>query len=159
MPNPLRTTATALALTLAATAPAAADDWAGAYAGVFAGLGYSAADPLLGVLAGYNMQSGSFVYGVEGDVFVTSLGDHEAFARVRAGFEVMDGVLAFATAGVGVFDFANPFPIALYSAGIGAEAAINDKFSIRADVEMHQVWGGPLFSGEPFAKLGGVWRF
>ena len=158
MSQPLRTAA-ALALGLAAAAPAAADDWSGAYAGLFAGLGYNPAEPLIGALVGYNLQSGSFVYGVEGDIFVTSTSQSEAFARVRAGVEVMPGVLGFATLGAGLYDPFSAGSFGLYSAGIGAEAAVSDNFSIRGDVEMHQIWGGPLFSGQPFAKLGGVWRF
>ncbi|WP_309084829.1 porin family protein [Chelativorans sp.] len=97
--------------------------WAGPYAGIAAGYGFSgevSADDVPGVevetdgflgnvFAGWQGQSGSFVYGVEGDVGYNGMeGDEDGLEvehgvdgslRARLGFAATDNVLLYATGG------------------------------------------------------------
>lgn len=102
------------------TAPLAS--WAGPYAGIVTGYGFGntatgaaggtitgASGWMFGGFAGYNWQSGSFVYGLEGDVgYNGSNGGNgttyfrnglEGSLRARFGVAATDNVLLYATAG------------------------------------------------------------
>jgi outer membrane immunogenic protein len=92
-------------------------DWTGFYVGGFGGGGYgvnySSQGELAGGEAGYNVQSGRYVFGVEGDWFWSNIKGDDAFAlgsndatnlrwggtlRARSGFTV-DRLLMFFTGG------------------------------------------------------------
>ena len=124
-------------------------DWSGGYLGVHAGYGWSdifigpgSLTPpgtpgttidgdgyLIGLLAGYNMQNGDMVYGVEADVSFGSIEaihptptlpsveiDFMASVRARAGI-VNNGTYFFATAGIA---FAEAEGIEIGNAGTGS---------------------------------------
>jgi len=154
MKRSFATTVLAAALTLGASA-SLAQDWSGAYVGAYGGLAYSATDPMAGVIAGYAMQTGSFVYGAEADVFYTSLGDWELFAKGRIGYAVGDPLLLHATAGLGTFIGTTT----IWSLGLGGEVKLTDNLSLRADGELHNAIGSGLGGAQPFVKAGLVWRF
>lgn len=95
--------------------------WAGPYLGIYTGYGFggnvtgAAGGPistsgwLFGGFGGYNFQTGSFVYGVEGDVGYngmnggngTTYSRHgmEGSLRARFGYTPTDAILLYATAG------------------------------------------------------------
>lgn len=95
--------------------------WAGPYLGLYGGYGFNGESSsvlgdveedgfLGGVFAGYNRQSGSFVYGIEGDAGYNNKngfngteatqGRFEGSLRGRLGFAVTDRVLLYGTGGV-----------------------------------------------------------
>ncbi|TWG93768.1 outer membrane immunogenic protein [Mesorhizobium sp. J18] len=95
--------------------------WAGPYAGVALGWGFSGQSEVEGgpevesdgfvgnVFAGWNWQSGSFVYGVEGDIGYNGMDGSEngyetergvdGSLRARLGFAATDNLLIYGTAG------------------------------------------------------------
>ncbi|MCT7375913.1 outer membrane protein [Chelativorans salis] len=107
---------------LAVSAPS---DWNGGYAGATVGYAFSSDSKLTdgtdswerdgkgflgGVFAGYNWQSGSFVYGVEGDLSVGKRNENidggkekwgidTATLRPRLGYAITDKILLYGTAG------------------------------------------------------------
>jgi outer membrane immunogenic protein len=129
------------------TEPAAAVDsvafaWDGAYVGVEAGTLYYDADSsysLVGLHAGVNiMAADNFLIGLEADLQYLP-GDSEDYLHAvilgRVGVIVAPQVLLYAAAGVGVehsLDYGNNYGI--YEAGIGAELALNDSFTLRGQV-------------------------
>ncbi len=146
---------TAFALATLASG-AMAQSWNGPYAGLYAGSANDAAEFSAGLLAGYQAQMGSFVFGgeVDGSYAFTS-GDTEVFARVRGGFLPSDPLLIFATGGVGLYNGSTT----RYSAGIGAEARMTDEISLRADFEAQNTSLGSVLSGPKYMRLGVVWNF
>jgi hypothetical protein len=97
--------------------------WSGLYGGVH--LGYANADHddgvVGGVQLGYNWQSSAIVYGVEGDVSLTSADsiDWLASARGRLGYLIQPSLLLYGTAGVGGDDDAG----FVYGLGIESQLA------------------------------------
>ena len=72
--------------------------WAGPYAGVSLGYGFSGTTTpatgdvdtdgfLGGVFAGYNLQNGMFVYGIEGDVGYSGVKGDNGITETKSGFE------------------------------------------------------------------------
>jgi outer membrane immunogenic protein len=96
--------------------------WSGLYGGVH--LGYADADyddgVVGGVQLGYNLQSGAIVYGVEGDISLTSADsvDWLASARGRLGYLIQPSLLLYGTAGVGGDDDAG------FVYGLGLESQL-----------------------------------
>ena len=96
--------------------------WSGLYGGVH--LGYADADfddgVVGGVQLGYNWQSGAIVYGVEGDISLTSADsvDWLASARGRLGYLLQPSLLLYGTAGVGGDDDAG------FVYGLGLESQL-----------------------------------
>ena len=164
-------------------APAAESyDWSGFYAGIVGGGGLFSSTTTehgnsiygggasqsefggaIGGTVGFNVQSGSAVFGVEGDVSWSSFGfdttypdnvnennsswDWIATVRARAGLAV-DNTLFFATAGVAAvstdyFYGRNDLMTGMYAessgtefgftAGVGAEYALSDDLSVKAE--------------------------
>jgi outer membrane immunogenic protein len=96
--------------------------WSGLYGGVH--LGYADAEydngVLGGVQLGYNWQSSAIVYGVEGDISLTSADsvDWLASARGRLGYLLQPSLLLYGTAGVGGDDDAG------FVYGLGLESQL-----------------------------------
>jgi outer membrane immunogenic protein len=96
--------------------------WSGLYGG--AHLGYADANYDDGVVGGfqlgYNWQSSAIVYGVEGDVSLTSAdsADWLASARGRLGYLLQPSLLLYGTAGVGGDDDAG------FVYGLGLESQL-----------------------------------
>lgn len=158
-------------------------DWSGAYLGLQAGYGWADADATIftaiptsisadldgafvGALAGYNFQSGNFVYGIEGDVnkswikFDGDGGDAEiewfGSLRGRLGY-AWDRTLLFGTAGiafahgeatvdlVGVNDDVS---FTGWTAGLGAEHAFTDNWLGRAEYRYYDFGTEDITRGE-----------
>lgn len=151
-------------------------DWSGFYSGVF--LGYADDDVnidvdggpspddqpnpsggLGGIAAGYNFQSGNWVYGVEADIAATDLTDTGSYdaapdelevdvnsmatLRGRVGYD-MGRWMPYATVGFAAADadysvdtgtdtLDDSNTMTGYSAGFGAEYAINDRWSAKGE--------------------------
>lgn len=96
--------------------------WSGLYGGVH--LGYADADfddgVVGGVQLGYNWQSSAIVYGVEGDLSLTSADsvDWLASARGRLGYLLQPSLLLYGTAGIGGNDDAG------FVYGLGLESQL-----------------------------------
>ena len=94
--------------------------WAGAYAGASLGYGFSGTTTpatgnvdtdgfLGGVFAGYNLQNGLFVYGIEGDVGYSGVKGNNGITETKSGFDgsirgrmgvaVTNNILLYGTAG------------------------------------------------------------
>ncbi|AMY68119.1 outer membrane protein [Frigidibacter mobilis] len=115
---------------------------------------------LVGLTGGYNFQSGNWVYGVEADIAKANLSDNGSFdlstdeydveinsmATLRGrigydmgrwmpyatvGFAAADADYAFESGGTTVYDDNNT--MTGYSAGFGAEYAINDNWSAKGE--------------------------
>ncbi|HEV2571834.1 outer membrane protein [Methylocella sp. CPCC 101449] len=141
--------------------------WTGFYVGAQIGGGwgrseigaisYNANGVVGGLHAGYNMQFGSIVAGVEGDIEATSLKGSTAFpgvllktrapwqgsVRARVGV-AFDRALIYATGGVAIaqlkhdiiippFAFGTSTTRAGWTVGAGVEYAINNNWSVRAE--------------------------
>ncbi|MDP3341254.1 outer membrane protein [Frigidibacter sp.] len=115
---------------------------------------------LAGLTGGYNFQSGNWVYGVEADIAATDLSDKGTFdastdeydvdvssmatLRGRVGYD-MGRWMPYATAGIaaakadyafesaGATLYDDDNTMTGYSAGVGAEYAINDKWSAKGE--------------------------
>lgn len=135
--------------------------WAGGYVGAFTGYADDKADSgiagdpnpkgaELGLNAGYNWQSGNWVYGVEGDIASTNFSDtgdnglkadikSKATLRGKLGYD-MGNWMPYATLGYTVADIdysglgAKDSDTAQgYVAGVGAEYAVNDRWSVKGE--------------------------
>lgn len=156
----------------AAVAQVPAYAWSGAYVGLNAGYGFGKAKFeytdfdesedsevnslngngfLGGLQAGYNWQSGSFVYGIESDIQYSDIKAKEDFegaakidwfgtTRARVGFAPADRVLAYATGGVAygklrldtwLFDISKT-KIG-WTVGAGVEYAIDSNWSLKTE--------------------------
>ncbi|MEI4485840.1 outer membrane protein [Frigidibacter sp. MR17.14] len=145
-------------------------NWAGGYVGANVGWNDDKADPDFGATgsmtangesfglgAGYNWQSGAWVYGVEGDISTADISDSEtsggdefeskidtmATLRGRVGYD-MGNWMPYVTAGVAAakadYSFENAAgrssdsdTLTGYTAGFGAEYKINDKWSAKGE--------------------------
>ncbi|MCX8997493.1 porin family protein [Rhizobiaceae bacterium BDR2-2] len=131
-------------------------DWSGLYIGAQGGYGWNQAtipgmdqspdSGSFGAHAGYNFQSGSFVYGIENDFNYnfengneTSL-EWDASGRGRVGY-ALDSTLFFATAGVAAAGAKVDIPAAGkkddiligWTAGAGVEHAFTDNILVRGE--------------------------
>ena len=101
--------------------PAPVASWAGPYLGIYSGYGFAGrtfganggpittSGWLFGGFGGYNFQTGSFVYGVEGDIGYSGINGGngttysrnglEGSLRARFGYTPTDSILLYATAG------------------------------------------------------------
>ncbi|ABD86470.1 outer membrane protein [Rhodopseudomonas palustris] len=149
--------------------PLNAHSWAGPYLG--GNLGYawgdvhnSATEPsgvAGGVQAGYNWQSGQFVYGLEGDIAITGADDTFASwkfsnpwfgtVRGRAGYS-FDNLLVYATGGLAFgelkgerFGQSNSSTNAGWTIGAGAEFGLNQNWSAKVEY-LYVDLGGSNFS-------------
>jgi outer membrane immunogenic protein len=152
-------------------------DWSGPYVGVYVGYGTGTvftdlvppaapanipvAGPLVGVDAGYNLQAGNFVFGLEGDIAWTNINGSLTVAacggtctersnflgsvRGRAGV-ALDRVLLFATGGLAILNETSgtvppvggttgTFTATYfgYVVGAGVEVAATDNLSIKVE--------------------------
>lgn len=151
-------------LVVPTTAPApraaapVAYDWSGAYVGVFGGMGWGNVDytppgvttaidaaATYGGFAGYNLQSGSVVYGAEiaaghfagfAAGFPTESYDYIVDAKLRAGYAI-DNVLVYGFGGYSFGHFADGFgsdwPVSGFNAGFGAEIGLTDNIVAGAE--------------------------
>jgi outer membrane immunogenic protein len=145
-----------LALAVGAALPAAADGprdrgyspsfWQGLYAGVHAGYGDAGFDLdgfIGGAQIGYNWQRGQIVYGWEADATFSDMSfgdvvsiDWFATARGRIGYLFQPNLLAYATAGLGVYSFSiGPFDDTETDLvfGVGLEGKYNETTSWRIE--------------------------
>jgi len=130
-------------------------DWAGFYVGANAGYGWASAGRIDasgfegGVQAGFNMQTGQFVMGIEGDIGFANLdGDHGALdasvdslgsVRARVGFAV-DQFLIYGTGGFSFGDVEVSDSISRddqwnlgWVLGIGVEVALSRNWTARVE--------------------------
>lgn len=140
--------------------------WEGGYAGVAAGYGFSSrtnadqaggpntkinTDGFVGNgFAGWNWQSGSFVYGVEGDVGyngiegrnagLSSKGGVDGTLRARVGVAATDNVLLYATAGgaggrhkLSAGSSSDSHSMWGWTAGVGADMKVTEKAFARVE--------------------------
>jgi outer membrane immunogenic protein len=150
--------------------PEASRSWQGPYVGAAAGVtsvtaniegfgGYdrhvSGASPTGGVVMGYNMANGPWVWGVEADLMglgfhrsteapgfgtLAAASDWSGSARLRGGY-AWDNILVYATGGVVVgnvrvkpsFDSARSALWTALAFGLGVEIALSDSWSLRFD--------------------------
>lgn len=141
-----------------APAPIAAADWSGFYLGGIAGFQSGAFDPdglnydvnatTYGGFAGYNMQSGSFVYGAEvagqlGGYSIENSGttllddniDYMIDARLRLGY-AFDNVLVYGAGGYTfgqAADGASTYDFNGFNLGAGVELAVTDNIFVGAE--------------------------
>lgn len=132
-----------------------ADRWEGAYIGAYLGYIDSNNQDMMGIIAGYNRQNGSLVFGGEIDAMARNNGTPRVFFNGRAGYAFGDSTLVFAKFGLRP-DGAGPLH---KTVGIGGEYAVNDNFSVRLDLERHSEISNDIFHGHGAVKLGVVWGF
>ncbi len=153
-------------------------NWSGFYVGIHGGAGFAEVDvtpgslsppgtagtsfdadgALLGALAGYNFQSGNFIYGVEADVSFGGIEGENvtptvpdldiawmASIRARAGV-VLDSLLLFGSAGYGIADVESTEDHGTgvrgssetqggLVLGVGAEWAVEENLALRAEYQ------------------------
>ncbi|WP_173931163.1 outer membrane protein [Chelativorans sp. Marseille-P2723] len=168
--------------------PVAKYDWSGPYLGIQGGYGWTDLDgeadffdeidgmeaPLdlkggfIGAFAGYNFQSGRFVYGVEGDINKAWMDEDFTFSTAPANAEVdwfgslrarlgygLDRTLLYATGGlahaeVGMrldsFDFAQDKGMTGWTLGAGVEHAITSTLLARGEYRYYDFGGGTFGS-------------
>lgn len=145
-----------LAGAAAAAVPALADDgykpdysyhpsfWQGMYAGLHLGAGEG--DLVGGGQIGYNWQAGKIVYGWEADVSLAAIEDGPvdvdwlATARGRVGYLFQPNLLAYATAGVGLYSydfdngrFSDDGTEADFVYGLGLEGKFSQATTVRVE--------------------------
>jgi outer membrane immunogenic protein len=159
---------------------ASAYNWSGVYLGVQAGYGWADADVTIftaiptsisadldgafaGALAGYNFQSGNFVFGIEGDINKSwiELDDEDGDAEIdwfgsvrgRLGY-AWDRTLLFGTAGI-AFAHGETSVVADddvsftgWTAGLGAEHAFTDNWLGRAEYRYYDFGTEDITRGE-----------
>ncbi|HUV32416.1 MAG TPA: outer membrane beta-barrel protein [Devosiaceae bacterium] len=182
-----------LAGSVLAAAPAVAQthDWSGFYAGVQAGWfngtgtltepgggeigSWNLTGPFAGKYAGFNVQNGNFVYGVEGDINLARIsGESSGVVQVvyeygseietlgslrgRAGFAT-GNALFFGTAGLAFatgcywYEYDGPYEMEELShlgfvVGVGAEYALSDSISFRKEIRFYSFPGQEVVLGE-----------
>ncbi len=131
-----------------------------------------AGGPMGGVQVGFNWQSGQWVYGIEGDASAIDLRarsatrtfdeDFMGTLRLRGGF-AWDRVLAYVTAGIAVtYVEAAQLGVASDSAlaagpaaGVGAEVAFGQRWSLKGEYLFVHVPEVSLTTGPPVPTVGG----
>lgn len=163
MMQKIKTVAVAAAFATLAAAPQAAlaTDWQGAYAGLSFGKSVRGGSGTeLGLTGGYNFGSGGvMVYGgeVELDYKLGSTRQTRAAVLGRVGMTLGERTLVFGKAGVG--RIMGSGGSGYWVAGIGAQYAMTDNMSLRADVDWRRPTGGGGGSTETVAKMGLVISF
>ena len=133
------------------TVSTAVYDWTGFYVGAHGGYGQASADStnlggfLGGVQLGYTVQSGQFVFGVEGDIGAAGVGssrkslDWLGSARARAGF-AFNQYFVYGTGGFGFGKFSYSDGLSQddrwnvgWVLGIGAEVALGRNWTARVE--------------------------
>ena len=168
------------------TSPASVADWSGFYLGINGGLGQAALDSSValgfdqirgasaGLQLGYNVQLGSAVIGVEGDLQAahmtqtTGAGathtlEYFGTLRARAGVSLGDRFMPYVTGGVAMAgghqdmtDMGGPESRRLHSGwtvGAGVEAMLTDAISVKAEY-LHLNLGPEMYF--PVVNGGGV---
>jgi outer membrane immunogenic protein len=149
--------------------------WAGPYAGVSLGYGFSGTTTpatgdidtdgfIGGVFAGYNLQNGLFVYGIEGDVGYSGVKGDDAFTETKSGFEgslrgrmgvaVTNDILLYGTAGgaaqrLKVSDAAGDDSNALlgWTAGAGVDVKFTEQVFGRVEYRYTDFGSGDFNTG------------
>lgn len=149
--------------------------WAGPYAGVSLGYGFSGTTTpatgdvdtdgfLGGVFAGYNLQNGAFVYGIEGDVGYSGVKGNNAITETKSGFEgslrgrlgvaVTNDILLYGTAGgaaerLKVSDPAGDDSNALlgWTAGAGVDVKLTEQVFGRVEYRYTDFGSGDFNTG------------
>jgi len=123
-------------------APVAAFDWAGPYVGADAGLFFWGAPVHVGLHGGYNIVNGNVLYGVDARASLVGFSSLiEAMVRARAGYLIGERLLVFAAAGVGW----PGGPAVGFELGGGAEFALGQSLSLRAEVFQVFLTTGPIY--------------
>ena len=108
--------------------------WQGLYGGVHVGVVQENDDGFAGgVQLGYNWQTGSVVYGVEGDITLSG-SDHVqwlASARGRLGYLIQPRLMVYGTAGLGFVDDRETDTGFVY--GVGLEGKLTNTMSARLE--------------------------
>jgi opacity protein-like surface antigen len=135
-------------------APAASYGLDGPYVGVYVlGDSHTAAFGG-GIVLGANFAQDAFLLGIEGDLSVTTAGDWYGQAVGKAGFMAGESAAIYGLAGVG---WTNHFAGAFYiPVGIGAEFAVTESLSLKAQAEYHFTNAG---HDSVVGKLGLNFRF
>lgn len=108
-------------------------DWEGPYAGVYL-LGQSNPATFgLGANFGVNILADGVLFGIEGDIAGLSNGTFQGQGVGRLGVLASDDVAIYALAGVGV----NSGTGAYVPVGLGAEVAMTENISLKAQYEYH----------------------
>jgi outer membrane immunogenic protein len=149
--------------------------WAGPYAGVSLGYGFSGTTTpdtgdvdtdgfLGGVFAGYNLQNGLFVYGIEGDVGYSGVKGDNGITETKSGFEgslrgrlgvaVTNDILLYGTAGgaaerLKVSDPAGDDSNALlgWTAGAGVDVKLTEQVFGRVEYRYTDFGSGDFNTG------------
>jgi outer membrane immunogenic protein len=149
--------------------------WAGPYAGASLGYGFSGTTTpdtgdiktkgfLGGVFAGYNLQNGLFVYGIEGDVGYSGVKGDNGITETKSGFEgslrgrlgvaVTNDILLYGTAGgaaerLKVSDPAGSDSNALlgWTAGAGVDVKLTEQVFGRIEYRYTDFGSGDNSSG------------
>jgi opacity protein-like surface antigen len=123
-------------------------DWSGPYIGVYGGVitDFAIYGARAGVQAGFNIQRGSFVAGLEvqaGAYYAMGLLALEANINAILGFALGDRVLLYGEGGVGVaYAPSIPATAFLWTAGGGLAFAIRDPMSMFAEAKVAAPFGG-----------------
>src|SRR5262245_13707248 len=111
--------------------------WQGLYGGVHIGSADVGWDDgfVGGVQLGRNWQSGSIVYGVEGDISLSGV-DHVDWMgtlRGRVGYLISPSILLYGTAGLGFVDFESHGVETEFVYGIGIEGKLTQTATVRLE--------------------------
>ena len=132
-----------------------AQNWEGPYVGVYGGYLPAPALGLIGGWAGYNFPIGGDAYAgleVEG-LYVPTPARFVGSASGRLAYAVSPDVLIHAKLGLAVNDLGTT----AWLAGAGGEVAVGSGWSLRADIDRYQTFGGGGVTW--MAKAGVVYNF
>jgi len=137
-------------------------DWTGFYMGVYVGV-QTDDGAEVGKLVGFNVETGNnIVFGAEARLgYVVCSGgcgfeDWNLIGRV--GVDINEGLLLFASAGVGQqFFFGGPYDSYRGVYGVGLEYAASDNWSLRGQVEANRYFGAPSTAWYE-ATISGIWH-
>lgn len=111
--------------------------WQGLYGGIHIGSADVGFDDGLvgGVQLGRNWQSGSVVYGLEGDISLSGVDhvDWMATVRGRLGYLISPSILVYGTAGLGLVDFQGHGTETEFVYGVGVEGKLTQSATVRLE--------------------------
>lgn len=110
-----------------------------------------------GVVLGVNFATDGFLLGLEGDLSITTAQDVYGQVVAKAGFMAGDSAAIYALAGVGVTNHFAANSGFYVPVGIGAEFAVTESLSLKAQAEYHYTGGAG--HDTVVGKLGLNWRF